>query len=98
MAQGKTPTEGTDATPEEAPERVHMAILFAHEVITMTDFPVRAIDEELVKHVVVRDRPEWVAMCEEAKEPLRRLHTAIARENFVKNMGETHPSEEFGLR
>ncbi len=51
-----------------------------HEVLHMSNFLVRAINDELVEHEQVKSRPAWLALAERAAEALATLYQAIGDE------------------
>jgi len=48
-----------------------------HEVLHMSMFLQRAVDEELLNHAQVQANPEWKAMAETAFDALYRLYQAV---------------------
>jgi hypothetical protein len=48
-----------------------------HEVLHMASFLEGVVDEELLKHDVVRAEPEWLALAEAARKALADLYLAI---------------------
>lgn len=50
-----------------------------HEALHMTSFLIDAIENELVDHDAIKDRPEWCQLAEKARDALGDLYQAIGK-------------------
>jgi hypothetical protein len=48
-----------------------------HEVLHMSAFLAKAVDEELLEHEQIKANPEWKALAEKASDALGELYQAI---------------------
>lgn len=54
-----------------------------HEALHMASFLAGAVDEELVEHLVVVERPEWRALAVKARDALVELYQKIGAEHLA---------------
>jgi hypothetical protein len=91
MAQGKKTRRGKAAPKDEGPVMVDLmsGILYVQEALHMAHFLMNAVEGELGEHPAVKDRPEWVALTETAREALFRLYQNLGAESYYIR----HPEE-----
>jgi len=53
-----------------------------HEVLHMSDFLARSIEEELFLHPSIKDNKEWAKLARKAMKNLHKLYQAIGEEHF----------------
>ena len=54
-----------------------------HEVLHMTNFLARAVEEEILDHEQINSRPEWKALATTACDALNDLYQAIGVEHSL---------------
>jgi hypothetical protein len=88
VARGKEAAGGKDGSAgKEKPEPV-IDIFHLHEALHMADYFARTLHEALAEHPAVKNRPEWLALCEEAGDALGKLHQMIGTAKYYAAKAE----------